>query len=141
MELKLLKFGAEWCGPCKKQKEEFEKNPVGIDIQEIDVDSTSSEDFELIQKYNVRSVPNMIIIDRNGKVQARYFGYTPSNKIKEDIVRIQENNIGRFIVIEDFNGYISLISDPDSGDTLVFETYKEAEKESKQCQNGKVIKL
>lgn len=47
----------------------------------------------------------------------------------------------RFVVIEDFNGYISLVADPDSGDALVFNTSDEAEEEAKKCQNGKVIKL
>ena len=70
-----------------------------------------------------------------------FIGYTPSDKIKEAIAKIQENSKGRFVVIEDFNGYISLVADPDSGDTLVFNTSDEAEEEAKNCQNGKVVKL
>lgn len=141
MKLKLLKFSAGWCGPCKMQKEEFAKNPIGIDIQEIDIDSTAPEDMESVQKYKIMSIPNMVIIDHNDTVQARFIGYTPSDKIKEAIAKIQESSKGRFVVIEDFNGYISLVADPDSGDTLVFNTSDEAEEEAKKCQNGKVVKL
>lgn len=141
MELKLLKFSAKWCGPCKMQKAELENNPIGIDIQEIDIESTASEDMELIQKYKVMSIPNIVIIDHSGTVQARFIGYTPSDKIKEAIAKIQESSKGRFVVIEDFNGNISLVTDYDSGDTLVFYTYEEAEAEAKECQNGKVVKL
>lgn len=141
MKLKLLKFSAGWCGPCKMQKEELAKNPIGIDIQEIDIDSTAPEDIELVQRYKIMSIPNMVIIDHNDTVQARFIGYTPSDKIKETIAKIQEDGKERFVVIEDFNGYISLVADPDSGDTLVFETSDEAEEEAKECQNGKVVKL
>lgn len=141
MKLKLLKFSAQWCGPCNMQKRELAENPIGIDIQEIDIDSTVPEDMELVQKYEVMSIPNMVIIDYTDTVQARFIGYTPSDKIKEAIAKIQENSKGRFVVIEDFNGSISLATDPDSGDTLVFDTSDEAEEEAKKCQNGKVVKL
>ena len=141
MKLKLLKFSAQWCGPCKMQKEELAKNPIGIDIQEIDIDSTAPEDMESVQKYKIMSIPNMVIIDHNDTVQARFIGYTPSDKIKEAIAKIQESSKGRFVVIEDFNEYISLVADPDSGDTLIFNTSDEAEEEAKKCQNGKVVKL
>ena len=140
MKLKLLKFSAGWCGPCKMQKEELAKNPIGIDIQEIDIDSTAPEDMESVQKYKIMSIPNMVIIDHNDTVQARFIGYTPSDKIKEAIAKIQENSKGRFVVME-VQGYISLVADPDSGDTLVFNTSDEAEEEAKNCQNGKVVKL
>lgn len=141
MKLKLLKFGASWCNPCKMQKAELGNNPIGIDIQEIDIDSTAPEDMELIQRYKIMSIPNMIIINNNDEVMARFIGYTSSNKVKEAIAKIREDSKGRFVVIEDFNGMISLVSDPETGDTLVFDTYEEAEVEAKKCQNGKVVKL
>lgn len=132
MKLKLLKFSAQWCGPCKAQKKELAENPIGIDIQEIDIDSTAPEDMESVQKYKIMSIPNMVIIDHNDTVQARFIGYTPSDKIKETIAKIQESSKGRFVVIEDFNESVSLVVDPDSGDTLVFDTSDEAEEEAKK---------
>lgn len=141
MKLKLLKFSAQWCGPCKAQKEEFINNPIGIEVQEIDIDSTNPTDAELVQKYKIMSIPNMVIIDYTDEVKARFIGYTPSSKIKEAIAQIQEGDKGRYAVIEDFNGYTSLITDPESGDTLVFETFGEAIEEAEKCQNGKVVKL
>lgn len=141
MKLKLLKFSAQWCSPCKMQKEELANNPIGIDIQEVDIDSTSPEDMELVQRYKIMSIPNMVIIDHTDEVKARFIGYTPSSKIKEAIATLQESEKGRFIVIEDFNGTIELVTDPDAGEVMVFETYEEAEKEAKECQNGKIVKL
>ena len=140
MKLKLLKFNAQWCGPCKMQAMEFKNNPIDIDIQEIDIDSTNPEDANLVQKYKIMSIPNMVIINSDGDVQARFIGYTPSSKIKESIVHIRESYKGRYIVIEDFNDSISLVTDPE-GEVLVFSTPDEAEKEAKECQNGKVVRL
>lgn len=92
MSLKLLKFSAQWCGPCKNQEKELKEHPIDIDIQEINVDSTSSEDIELIRKYDIMSIPNMVIIDdQTGIAQERFIGYTSSNKIKEAIAKIQED--------------------------------------------------
>lgn len=85
MELKLIKFSAEWCGPCKNQKKEFEDNPIDIEIKEIDVNSGDSEDIALIEKYKVMSIPVMVIVDSEGATKARFVGFTPSNKIKEVI--------------------------------------------------------
>lgn len=141
MKLKLLKFSASWCGPCKMQKEELAKNPIGIDIQEINIDSTAPEDMELVERYRIMSIPNMVLIDNHDVVQARFIGYTSSDKIKEAISEIQEKSKGRFVVIEDFNGCASLVTDPESGDTLIFETSDEALEEAKKCQNGKLVRL
>lgn len=43
----------------------------------------------------------------------------------------------RVVVIEDFNGNIELVRDPDTCDVLVFEDLEEANK----CQNGIVAML
>lgn len=99
------------------QKEELEKNPIGIDIKEIDIDSIAPEDMELVE------------------------GYTTSDKIKQAIADLEEKSKGSFVVIEDFNGMISLVSDPETGETRVFDTSDEAFEEAKDCQNGKVIRL
>lgn len=141
MGLKLIKFEAKWCNPCKKQETEFEDNPIGIDIQRVNIDSTDSRDIQLVKKYRVMSIPTMVIIDDDNIVRAKFIGLTPSNEIKEAVVKIREKDKGRFVIIEDFNGTVSLVTDPDLGDVLVFETSYEAEEEAKNCQNGKVVKL
>ena len=48
--------------------------------------------------------------------------------------------MSRFVVIEDFNGYINLCSNED-GEVKVFSFEEDAKKESEECQNGKIIKL
>lgn len=141
MSLKLLKFGAEWCAPCKKQKEEFSNNPIDIEIQEIDIDNATPDELELMDKYKIKSIPTMLIINSIGEVKEKFCGFTTSSKITDVINKLQKVNNERFVVIEDFNDYIYLITDTESGNTKIFSTYQEAEKEAIKCQNGKVIKL
>ena len=47
----------------------------------------------------------------------------------------------RAVVIEDFNGSIELVRDPDTCDVLVFEDLEPAWEEANRCQNGIVAML
>ena len=47
----------------------------------------------------------------------------------------------RVVVIEDFNGNIELVRDPDTCDVLVFEDLELAWEEANRCQNGIVAML
>ena len=62
--IKVLKFSAVWCGPCRALKPTFDQVRTLIaDVvyEEIDVDSDPSATI----KYNVHSVPT-IVIEKNG---------------------------------------------------------------------------
>ena len=47
---------------------------------------------------------------------------------------------GRFIVIEDFNDMVSIVTD-ENGEVEIFHSYKDAQKTADDCQNGKIVKL
>ena len=47
---------------------------------------------------------------------------------------------GRFIVIEDFNDMVSIVTDED-GEVEIFYSYEDAQETADDCQNGKVVKL
>ena len=60
MNVKLLKFGAEWCGPCgvmDKRLENFDK----CELIKYSVDDDENE--ELVDKYNIRNIPVLIIVN------------------------------------------------------------------------------
>lgn len=52
---------------------------------------------------------------------------------------VSNKTSNRYVVIEDFNGILSLCAK--NGETLVFDTYEDAQKEAEDCQNGKIVKL
>lgn len=76
----LVDFYADWCGPCKMLSpiiDEIAEERTDITVGKVNVDENNS----LATKYNVMSIPTMIIF-KNGKEQARVVGVRP----KEDIL-------------------------------------------------------
>ena len=76
----LVDFYADWCGPCKMLSpiiDEIAEERTDITVGKVNVDENNS----LAAKYNVMSIPTMIIF-KNGKEQARVIGVRP----KEDML-------------------------------------------------------
>lgn len=78
--MKLLKFTASWCPSCKqlsKVLEDFNDIPV----EEVDVE----DQFELADKYGIRNLPTMILLDKDDNEIRRFVGLTTIDKIREFI--------------------------------------------------------
>ncbi len=72
--IRVTKFSASWCGPCKQLAPIFEqvKSTVdGVSFQDIDVDANSAAAIQ----YKVRGVPT-IIIEKDGQEVKRIVGAT-----------------------------------------------------------------
>ena len=80
--MKLYKFYASWCGPCKQQTKEFEENPVDVELEAINIDE---DDKDLTTKYGIRSIPTMILLGDNDEVLNKWVGITKSSTINEFI--------------------------------------------------------
>lgn len=77
--MKAIKFGAPWCGPCKVQDKILDELiSEGYDIEKINIDDKE----ELALKYDVMSVPTIIIFDGETEVE-RFIGLTQKNKLVE----------------------------------------------------------
>jgi thioredoxin 1 len=60
--MSLLKFGAKWCGPCKKIQpfvETLESKFPGLVVLYIDIDEDSDN---LCDKYNIDSLPTFVLL-------------------------------------------------------------------------------
>lgn len=69
--MKILKFYASWCMPCKVMTnllQGYDEYP----IEEVDIESPQNE--ELIDKYNVRGIPYTVLLDSNDEVLAQKMG-------------------------------------------------------------------
>jgi thiol-disulfide isomerase/thioredoxin len=70
--MSVLYFSATWCGPCKTFKPVLQQTSteLGIPVNYIDVDANGA----MAQKYNVNSVPTLLITDATGNVVKRQVG-------------------------------------------------------------------
>ena len=77
--MKILKFSASWCGPCKMLSTTIAgiKDKIPYPIEEIDADTNS----KLAQKFNIRGLPTMIIMDGDTEVK-RKVGSMSLNELK-----------------------------------------------------------
>ena len=76
--MKLIKIYSKTCGPCKV----LEKNLVesGVDYDSVDVASEEGED--IVEKYGVRAVPTLLLVDDNGTLLNKRTGILSVDEIK-----------------------------------------------------------
>ena len=68
--MKILKFSADWCRPCKKLTETLDQMVLPYVVENKDIDKEPG----LSSDYSVRSVPTMILVDDEGKELSRLVG-------------------------------------------------------------------
>lgn len=64
IEMKLIDFYADWCGPCKilsKKLEDFKKDHPDIEIEKVNVEDNE----ELVDKYKIKNLPTLILINED----------------------------------------------------------------------------
>jgi thioredoxin-like negative regulator of GroEL len=68
--MRVLKFSAGYCNPCKMLKEVIEKSGTDVVVEDIDIE----EQVDLAMTYKVRSIPTCVILDDDGKEIDRMVG-------------------------------------------------------------------
>ena len=79
--MKLLKFYADWCNPCKqltKTLKEVEKE-FPIPVESINVDDSDNE--EIVSKYGIRNLPVMLLLDDDDNLLTKMVGALPASAI------------------------------------------------------------
>ena len=77
--MKLLKFSASWCQPCKMLTTIIDNIDLPYDMDSIDID----EQTEMAMKYNVRGVPTLVLVDDVGNEVKRNVGMITRDKLLE----------------------------------------------------------
>lgn len=77
--MKILKFSASWCGPCKMLSMTIAgiKDQIPYPIEEIDIDVST----DIAQKFGIRGVPTMVLLDGDKEVK-RKVGVMTSAELK-----------------------------------------------------------
>ena len=63
----VVKFGAGWCGPCKRQTKQLEE--LEEDVFEIDID----QDVELAVSLGIKTIPRLTVFT-SGKLVREFVG-------------------------------------------------------------------
>lgn len=93
MVKKILKFSATWCAPCKAFEATLNKLKDTDDFKDIEIQSINIEgdddELDLVEKYQIRSVPTTILLDENGETLYKVLGNIP---MKDFTSIVQEVN-------------------------------------------------
>jgi thioredoxin 1 len=78
---KVLYFSTAWCGPCKTFKPVVQQvsQETGIPVTYLDAD----QDQEMAKKYNINSVPTIVIVDAVGSILYRNAGVMPKGQLSQ----------------------------------------------------------
>lgn len=77
--MKIWKFFGSWCRPCKALTKDFAK--AKIEHQDIDVDKNE----ELADKYYIKSVHTVIVLDNEGEELGRFVGPRTKEQLLEEL--------------------------------------------------------
>lgn len=77
--MKLIKFYAPWCMPCKSMSDVLTtiQHPLVEQMLEINIDTN----IDAAKKFNVRSIPTMIIVDDEDNEIRRMTGSVDKERI------------------------------------------------------------
>lgn len=79
--MKVLKFYADWCGPCKALSQVIKNagDKVTIPVESVNID----ENIMLSQQFGIRSVPVMVLVDDQENEIKRQVGLINEEKLLE----------------------------------------------------------
>lgn len=79
--MKLIKYSAQWCQPCKNLAVNLKTIDLsGIELEEVDVDSVGKD---ALMQAKVRSIPTLVLLSDDGTELRRKSGAMTTEQLKE----------------------------------------------------------
>lgn len=75
---KIIKFYSPTCGPCRVLEDNL--NRLNIEHTSINV---MEADEEILFKYEIGSIPVLVVVDDNGDIIKKHIGLLPLKNLKE----------------------------------------------------------
>ena len=85
--LKLLKFGASYCAPCRSLTPILEELKDKVTIEDIDVDEV---DPIVLTNYKIRNIPVLVLLQDNKEVW-RHVGSISKVELEDKIKEYETN--------------------------------------------------
>ena len=80
----VLKISTAWCGPCRTLQKILEGIEGTVDnVKFICVDADEVDDDFILEKFNVKGVPALIVLDENGETISQTVGLQTKEEILE----------------------------------------------------------
>lgn len=87
--MKILKFSATWCNPCKALKQNLSEYAGDYEVVEYDAD-THMEEFT---KFGIRNIPTLIAVNDNDEVMATRKGAVTLEEFEDWIKSIEDGTV------------------------------------------------
>lgn len=86
----VLDFYADWCGPCKQMQPVMEeaRRKWGDKVEFVTVNADDPANRPLMEKYNVKSIPNLCFLDARGNLVEQIVGFEGADPIYSALERV-----------------------------------------------------
>ena len=85
--MKVMKFYSPCCGQCKVVAKEFKDHPIDAPVKDINV----MENPEVADKYNVKGLPTILLLNDEDEVVETWHGIVKSEVINSVIKEYEAN--------------------------------------------------
>jgi len=68
--MKILKFSAEWCQPCKMLQKTLDEMALPYPVENVDIDKFP----DVAGEFGIRGLPTLVLITSEGTEQGRLVG-------------------------------------------------------------------
>lgn len=89
--IKVIKFGASWCAPCKTFEPVFKSIAKEYEGKAIFIEKDIEECEEDAEKYQIRSIPTLLFLDEKEAIAGKIIGTVSKETVIEKLESLLTN--------------------------------------------------